>query len=111
MNDLETDALGVGPQCTDRLLLKKIDEQLMKRDINSIKFLCRDWLIPEVELETIKRGIDLFSFFEKRAKGKDFIAECMYRIQRADLLKKLGYTTAQFVNILKTKGSEFPRFR
>ena len=60
---MDTDGVSFGY----RRALQDIDDQLGKRDIKSLSFLCSD-ILPKAGLENVRRGIDLFSQMEKRSE-------------------------------------------
>ncbi|XP_066263717.1 caspase-8-like isoform X1 [Branchiostoma lanceolatum] len=93
---LATDA--VDPNFTFRRALKDIDDDLTSGDIASLKFLCRDF-IPAAKLENAKGSLDVFRHLENKGLlGQNnlmFLTELLYRIQRADLLRKLSWRPEQ----------------
>ncbi|XP_070570552.1 caspase-8-like isoform X2 [Ptychodera flava] len=112
--------------CTDaqsdlsyRKVLKSVDENLMARDLNSLKFLCRDF-IPAGKLESARKARDVFQELEfKGYLGPGdklyFLAELLVRIHRVDLIKKLGLGRPRDVQVKLNRegrpGPQFSKFR
>nr|ADB80148.1 caspase-8 [Branchiostoma floridae] len=93
---LATDA--VDTNFNFRKALKDIDDDLTSGDIAALKFLCRDF-IPAAKLENAKGSLDVFRQLENKGLlGQNnlmFLTELLYRIQRADLLRKLAWRQEQ----------------
>ncbi|XP_077989126.1 caspase-8-like [Glandiceps talaboti] len=98
-----------------RKILKTVDENMMTRDLNLLKFLCRD-LIPVGKMEKAQKPRDVFQELEYRGflgPGDKllFLAELLDRIQRIDLIKKLGLGTSKEVQAkLQSGGRPGPQF-
>ncbi|XP_077997919.1 caspase-10-like [Glandiceps talaboti] len=108
--------------CTDarvdlsyRKILKNVDDNLMSRDLNSLKFLCRD-LIATGKLETAQKPRDIFQELEYKGylgPGDKllFLADLLNRIHRVDLIKKLGIgNTKEIQALLKQQHRPGPKF-
>ncbi len=98
-----------------RKALKGIDEELKKKDILFLKFLCKD-VISQAEIETITRGIHLIEQLQiRRQITQDnvwFLAELLYKVGRADLVKKqLNIDLRRLSSEIQTRGSQLPPFR
>ncbi|KAL3853874.1 hypothetical protein ACJMK2_013173 [Sinanodonta woodiana] len=74
--------------------LINLDDDLGEKDIDGIKFLCRDY-IPGSKLEKCNKGIDIFQYLIERKliteENIDILVECLYRINRLDWIKKLNF--------------------
>jgi hypothetical protein len=82
------------PQSGDfRATLVDIDAHLDSKDLEILKFLCKD-IVPFSVLEKCKRCLDVFANLEQKGKLKDedsnFLQECFHYMQRKDLIRKLG---------------------
>ncbi|XP_013381129.1 caspase-8 [Lingula anatina] len=111
---IETDAVQPAQASYFRMLLKKVDEQLVSRDLNAIKFLCRD-VLPHSKLEKINRGLALFTELEYKGllspNNLKLLEECLFRIQRADLLKQMGFSLRDMKNKIEQHGEQLSPFR
>ena len=109
---VETDA-AVG-RSNFRKTLKEIDDELTRRDLTSLKFLCYD-LIPASKLARISRGLDLFDHLEMINKAGEgnilFLAELLLIIGRIDLLKKLGHTSGSAKAYIEAVASQVSPYR
>ncbi|KAJ8321053.1 hypothetical protein KUTeg_002640 [Tegillarca granosa] len=93
-NDLNEDADPHLPSDGGFKLLVKVDEELGSEDLVSLKFLTRG-TVSDSKLEKVNRGIKLFE--QLRNCGKlvpeeenfEFLIECLYRIHRLDLVRRL----------------------
>lgn len=93
-NDLNEDADPDLPSDGGFKLLVKVDEELGSEDLVSLKFLTRG-TVSDSKLEKVNRGIKLFE--QLRNCGKlvpeeenfEFLIECLYRIHRLDLVRRL----------------------
>nr|XP_022325102.1 caspase-8-like [Crassostrea virginica] len=76
-----------------RELLLDIDAHLDSKDLELLKFLCRD-VVPFSVLEKCKRSLDIFTNLEQRGKLKEgksiYLQECFHYMKRKDLIRKLG---------------------
>ena len=97
-----------------RRVLKSIDENLVSRDVEGLKFLCRD-IIPASHQEKIRRGLDLLVELESRGRisfsDTEFLAELLLRIGRLDLVRKLGYDSKLLKSTIQNRGSRLKPFR
>ena len=98
-----------------RRVLQDIDDELTTSEIDSLKFLCRDF-IPEAKLEQKTRAIEIIHSLEDQLKVADddlfLLAELLLRIQRNDLVKKLGFAVPAFRKVLRNYGtSKIPPYR
>ena len=98
-----------------RVMLFRLDEDLVRLDILSLKLLCQD-LISPARLERIGRGIELFAELEDRgllaAGDYDLLAELLYHIQRLDLLGTVpGHSRESVRHCIANGGSKFSKFR
>ena len=98
-------------------VLLEIDNELVKRDIRALKFLCRDTLTG-AKLQSITRGLDLFSHLEYNGvicrEDILFLGELLFRIGRVDCLRKLGYSWEELKKHLQaphSRGRQIPPYR
>ena len=91
-NSVEPDA------CVVRLNFKAamidISRQLGRRDIDSLKFLCSDF-VPVSKMERFKSGLDIVQALQQmclisQPDNVYFLAELLWLIRRLDLLQKLN---------------------
>ncbi|XP_070570562.1 caspase-8-like [Ptychodera flava] len=76
-----------------RKILKSVDENLVARDLDMLKFLCQDF-IADGKLEKAKKPRDVFQELEFKGyigPGENlyFLADILQKIHRMDLIKKL----------------------
>ena len=88
-NHLSTDAVPSNPQNFQKYL-KTIHDGLSSTDVSKMCFLCKD-LIPSSDLEKVKRGLQLFTHFQRQmlisAHDVSFLLELLEAISRKDLVK------------------------
>lgn len=97
-----------------REILTGIDEQLDAGEIKQLKFLCSD-VIAAGTLTQINSALGLYKELESRqmlsSDNYIFLAECLYRLQRYDLISMLGYNHTNVNQYLLKEGSKISSFR
>ncbi|KAI8496114.1 Casp10p [Branchiostoma belcheri] len=105
---------AIDPNFNFRRALKDIDDDLTSSDIASLKFLCRDF-IPAFKLENAKGSLDVFRQLENKgllgSNNLMFLTELLYRIQRADLLRKLAWHPEQVSREIERGRAQLNPFR
>lgn len=90
-----------------RELLLDIDAHLDSKDLELLKFLCRD-VVPFSVLEKCKRSLDIFTNLEQRGKLKEgksiYLQECFHYMKRKDLIRKLGGDPQKLEDRIKYEG-------
>uniref|UniRef100_A0A8C9A947 Caspase 10 n=1 Tax=Prolemur simus TaxID=1328070 RepID=A0A8C9A947_PROSS len=88
----------------ERLLI--IDSELGAKDVEQLKFLCRDFVSPK-KLETCRSALDIFDLLlaAELLSEEDcfFLAELLYILDWKSLLKHLNYTKGQVESLLPTQ--------
>ncbi|XP_069341476.1 caspase-10 [Eulemur rufifrons] len=88
----------------ERLLI--IDSRLGAKDVEQLKFLCRDFVSPK-KLETCRSALDIFNLLlaAELLSEEDsfFLAELLYILDWKSLLKHLNYTKEQVESLLPTQ--------
>lgn len=107
MNDIETDRPDLIPE-EDAVpqkgfdygkFLVTVDNGLDSNDVENLKFLLRG-IVTDSKLQKAQRGLDLFSELQNLGMidiengDLELLEECLYRIHRKDLLKKIARDTA-----------------
>lgn len=108
-NDLCEDADPHLPSDGGFKLLVRVDEELGTEDLLSLKFLARG-TVSDSKLEKVDRGIKLFE--QLRNCGKldpeeenfEYLIECLYRIHRLDLVRRLKAIPKQVARKLNEGG-------
>lgn len=71
-----------------------IDEELGEEEIEALKFLCRDH-ISVSKLERAESALEIFDMMKKQVliaeNNQDYLLECLGRVHRIDLVRKLGF--------------------
>lgn len=87
-------------------ILYSIDSQLTQEDLESLKFLCLDF-VANKKLLAIKSNLDLFKELQKQSLLEehdcDLLAELLYIIGQHSLLKILGTSKQAVQEALKKK--------
>lgn len=87
-------------------ILYSIDSQLTQEDLESLKFLCLDF-VANKKLLAIKSNLDLFKELQKQSlleeNDCDLLAELLYIIGQHSLLKMLGTSKQAVQEALKKK--------
>lgn len=93
-----------------RAILLDIDAHLDSKDLELLKFLCKDTVSFSV-LDKCKRCIDVFANLEQKGKLKEqdskYLQECFRYMQRKDLIRKLGGDPQQLENRIKANGPNY----
>ena len=91
--DIVRDANPASSSLKYRSMLKEIDNGLGERDMDKLKYLCQDLGVSPRNMESVKRGIHLFTELEKLAlitpDDISLLVALMQTINRFDLAKKL----------------------
>ncbi|XP_064646570.1 uncharacterized protein LOC135499626 isoform X1 [Lineus longissimus] len=106
---------AVGPSEDFRLTIKRISDDLDSDEVLTLKYLCND-NIPNKRLEEIKTGLDLFDVLCNKnlvtAEDTKYLAECLYTIRRADLLRShLRLTFSDVKQLMSSSGPLLDPFR
>jgi len=104
-NIVEPDACVV--ELNYKMAMIDINTQLGRRDIESLKFLCSDF-IPVSKIERIKTGLDILQALQQmclisQPDNIQFLAELLWLIGRVDLLHKLNTTQDNVQSSLSNK--------
>ncbi|XP_060560660.1 caspase-8-like [Ruditapes philippinarum] len=71
-----------------------IDEEVGDDELEGLKFLCRDH-IPVSKLEKSQTALEVFDIMKKmvliESNNVDYLLECLGRVHRLDLVRKLGF--------------------
>lgn len=103
MNDIETDntiSVDAVPQKAYDYgeFLVCVDSGLDSSDVDNLKFLLRG-VLPDSKIQRAQRGLDLFTELQNAGVididngDLELLEECLYRIHRKDLLKKMARDT------------------
>lgn len=103
MNDIETDNTILTDAVSEKgydygEFLVCVDSGLDTSDVDNLKFLLRGFL-PDSKIQRTERGLDLFTELQNAGVididngDLELLEECLYRIHRKDLLKKMARDT------------------
>ena len=95
-------------------ILQGIDEDLKKRDVEDLKFLCTE-LISEAKLEKCHRGLDIFDEllyqgFISKSDGT-LLIELLVYVGKMKKVRQLGVDPHKFKNSLVMYGGKMPAYR
>jgi len=107
-NSVEPDACVV--RLNYKMAMIDINTQLRRRDIESLKFLCSDF-ISVSKMERIKTGLEIVEelqqmCFISQPENILFLAELLYLIGRVDLLRKLNVVEESVKSSLSNRQSK-----
>lgn len=103
MNDIETDNTILVDAVPQKAFdygefLVCVDSGLDSSDVDNLKFLLRG-VLPDSKIQRAERGLDLFTELQNAGVididngDLELLEECLYRIHRKDLLKKMARDT------------------
>lgn len=103
MNDIETDNTIWTDAVSEKgydygEFLVCVDSGLDTSDVDNLKFLLRG-VLPDSKIQRAERGLDLFTELQNAGvididnADLELLEECLYRIHRKDLLKKMARDT------------------
>lgn len=120
MNDIETDRPELVPDAVPQKgfdygqFLVTVDNGLDTSDVENLKFLLRG-IVPDSKLQKAQRGLDLFNelqnagVIDMEEGDLELLEECLYRIHRKDLLKKIARDTIMVEQRLRRLQEEIYR--
>ncbi|XP_052812845.1 caspase-8-like [Mya arenaria] len=117
--DIQADSLGRNddgsiPSLSDADLhqrLVAVDDEIGTGDLEGLKFLCRDHLSAS-KLDKASSALEIFENMKKAllidVNNVDFLLECLGRIHRFDLVRKLGFQVDAVREFLPSLNKIFP---
>lgn len=93
-----------------KAILLDIDAHLDSKDLELLKFLCKDVVSFSV-LGKCQRCLDVFANLEQKGKLKEenskYLQECFHYMQRKDLIRKLSGDPQQLENRIRANGPNY----